>query len=154
MLIIIWNLRDLLARWLSTDAAFGAKSPIAHDPATKVVYFDTLPERLMQAFESLVVVASESMQHQSAAQVYRTFGSLFHGLPPALQQQADDLLLRSLSGLGDQILTSELETSLEFLIDALTKAGRSQSAGVIEMARDKLAESIGLLNSRSTRTGS
>jgi len=151
-LLTIWNLRDLLARWLSADAAFGAASPNAPDPAAGVVYVDNLPERLMQAFESLVVVASESMQHQSAAQVYRAFASLFPRLPPALQQQADDLLQRSLSGLGDHILTSELETSLSVLIDALTISGRSQSAGTVEMARNKLAESNGLLNSRSTRT--
>lgn len=151
--LVIWNLRDLLARWLAADAAFGAATPISCAGAS-VVYVDNLPERLMQAFESLVVVASESMQHQSAAQVYRTFASLFHRLPPDLQRQADDLLMRSLSGLGDHILTSELAASLSVLVDALTISGRSQCAGAVEQARDKLARSIGQLNSRSTRTGS
>jgi uncharacterized membrane protein len=152
--LTIWNLRDLLARWLAVDPAFGVAMPIISCPGASVVYVDNLPERLMQAFESLVVVASESMQHQSAAQVYRTFTSLFHRLPPDLQRQADDLLMRSLSGLGDHILTSELTTSLSALVDALTISGRSQCAGAVELARDKLARSTGLLNSRSTRTGS
>jgi hypothetical protein len=58
----------------------------------------------MRAFESLAVVASESMQHQSAAEIYRTFATLYHRFPVALRRQADDLLLRSLSGLGDHIL--------------------------------------------------
>ena len=110
-LLTIYNLRDLLARWLQSDEAFGAKEDAAADPAAPVVYSDNLPEQLMRAFESLAVVASESMQHQSAAEIYRTFANLFHRLPPRLQRQADDLLLRSLSGLGDHILTSELEAS-------------------------------------------
>jgi uncharacterized membrane protein len=150
-ILTICNLRDLLARWLATDAAFGAAAANAC-PDARVVYVDNLPERVMQAFESLVVVASESMQHQSAAQVYRTFASLFHRLPPGLQRQADDLLMRSLSGLGDHVLTSELATCLSVLAEALTKSGRSRSAGAIEKARDELAGSVGLLNSRSTRT--
>lgn len=107
----------------------------------------------MEAFESLVVVASESMQHQSAAQVYRTSASLYKRLPPDLQRQAEDCLMRSLSGLGDHILTRELAASLSVIVDALTLSGRSQCAGAIELARDKLAESISLLNSRSTRAG-
>lgn len=153
-LLAIWNLRDLLARWLSLDAAFGAAVPSASDPAARVVYVDNLPERLMQALESFAVVASESMQHQSAAQIYRTLASLLHRLPPALQQRADDLIMRSLSGLGDQILTGELAASLTVLIDALTACGRSQCAVALETARNKLEESVGTLHSRSTRTGS
>ena len=80
-LLAIRNLRDLLARWLQTDAAFGARSEGAADPASPVVYADNLPDQLMKAFESLAVVASESMQHQSAAEIYRTFASQFHRLP-------------------------------------------------------------------------
>ena len=150
-LLVISNLRDLMARWLQVDAAFGAGDGIA-DPAAPVVYPDNLPEQLMRAFESLAVVASESMQHQSAAEVYRTFANLFHRLPSPLRQQADDLLLRSLSGLGDHILTTELEASLTALIDALTVHDRSQSAGAIKAAQAQLALSTGRLNSRSTRT--
>lgn len=152
-LLTIWNLRDLLARWLQTDAAFGAGAETDADPAAAVVYSDNLPEQVMRAFESLAVVASESMQHQSTAEIYLTFAGSFHRLPPQLQQQADDLLLRSLSGLGEHILTSELEAALSALIDALAEAGRPQCATAIAAARHQLGQSIGRLNSRSTRTG-
>ena len=151
-LLIVWNLRDLLARWLRTDAAFGTNDDVGSDPAAPVVYSDNLPEQLMRGFESLAVVASESMQHQCAAQIYRTFASLFHRLPEPLRRQADDLLLRSLSGLGDHILTSDLEASLSALIAALNLDGRSQCAGAIGAAQHQLERSIGRLNSRSTRT--
>ena len=151
-LLTIWNLRDLLTRWLQTDAAFGAGADTDADPAAAVVYSDDLPEQLMQAFESLAVVASESMQHQSAAEIYLTFAGLFHRLPPPLQRRADDLLLRSLSGLGDHILTSDLEASLSAVVAALNAAGRSQGAGAVGAAQHQLGLSIGRLNSRSTRT--
>jgi uncharacterized membrane protein len=151
-LLTIRNLRDLLARWLHIDPAFGAGADIDADPAAAVIYADNLPEELMRAFESLAVVASESMQHQSAAEIYLIFAGLFHRLPPRLQQRAEDLLLRSLSGLGEHILTNELEASLSAVVAALNAAGRSQGAGAIETARRQLEWSIGRLNSRATRT--
>ena len=150
-LLAISNLRDLLARWVQTDPAFGAGDDPAH-PAAPVVYPDNLPEELIGAFESLVVVASESMQHQSAAEIYRTFAGLFHRLPVHLQDRADDLLMRSLSGLGDHILTSDLDASLSALIDALAASGRMSCADAIGTAQRQLGLSIGRLNSRSTRT--
>jgi hypothetical protein len=151
-LLTIWNLRDLLARWLHSDAAFAAGNGSADDPAAPVVYSDNLSEMLMTAFESLAVVASESMQHQSAAEIYRTFAFVFHRLPPPMREQADGLLLRSLSGLGDHVLTSDLEASLSALRATLTVEGRSQCAGAIAAAQRQLERSIGRLNSRSTRT--
>lgn len=147
-LLAIQNLRDLLACWLRTDEAFGASGI---QPTTPVVYADTLPAVLMRAFETLAVVASESMQPQNAAEIYRTLAKLLPRLPDALQREADDLLLRSLSGLGDHVLTSELEASLAAVRDALRAAGRPGSADAVAAALDRLGRSIGRLNSRSTR---
>ena len=149
-LLTIYSLRDLLARWLDADEAFG--SDTGANPTARVIYPDNLSGQIIKGFESLAVVASESMQHQSAAEIYRTFASLFDRLPPALQRQAEDLLMRSLSGLGDHILTSDLEASLSAVIGALTAAGRTQSADAIGAAQRQLELSIGRLNSRSTRT--
>jgi hypothetical protein len=97
-------------------------------------------------------VASESMQHQSAAQIYRALATLFPRLGRDLQQRADDLILRSVSGLGDQILTHELDVSLALLVGVLRTSGRTSCADAVETARSKLGETIGQLNSRSTRT--
>jgi uncharacterized membrane protein len=152
-LLAIWNLRDVLARWLRTDEPSGGHGEgAAEAPDSCVVYPDNVLEQLMRAFESLTVVASESMQHQSAAEIYRTLAGLFHLLPPQLQQQTDDLLRRSLSGLGDHILTADLEGSLLAIADALALAGRVQASKAIGDARQRLACSVGHLNSRSTRT--
>jgi hypothetical protein len=150
--LAIWNLRDILARWLHSDHAFAAGKDGVADPSSPVIYFDNLPIQLMRAFESLAVVASESMQHQSAAEIYRTFATLYHRFPVALRRQADDLLLRSLSGLGDHILTTDLEAALSALSTALTAHGQSQCGAAVVAALDQLKQSIGHLNSRSTRT--
>ena len=150
-LLAIWNLRDLLARWLRSDAAFGAGGAPEGDPNAPVVYSDKLPDQLLQGFEALAVVASESMQHQSIAEIYQTVASQFHRLPPHLGRKAEKLLLRSLSGLGDHILTSELAAALSAVAAALDAAGHCQSAEAISAAESRLGLSVGRLNSRSTR---
>jgi hypothetical protein len=73
-------------------------------------------------------------------------------LPPALQQQCQDLVLRSLSGLGDHILTAELNAALSSLTAAMRREGRSDCAMAIAAAQHALAQSVGRLGSRSTRT--
>ena len=149
-LLAIWSLRDLLARWLSSDDPLSGRGGRSSD--SPVVYRDTLAEQLLGGFESLVVVASESMQHQCAAEIYRSFAKLFHRLPPALQSTVEELVLRSLSGLGDHILTSDLEASLSSLSAALLRGDRARGAQSIDAAKRQLAQSLGRLNSRSTRS--
>lgn len=149
-LLSIWNLGDLLARWLQSDDAFASDDN--GDQGASIVYPDDLPDVLLGVFESFAVVASESMQHQSSAEVYRTFAKLFPRLPPHLQRRADDLLRRSLSALGDHILTSDLDAALSELVMALTAAAHADCAREIDAARRRLGLSIGRLNSRSTRS--
>ena len=151
-LLAIWNLRDLMARWLQTDASFGAQDGQSSEQPAPVVYSDNLPGQLMHAFESLAVVASESMQHQSAAEVYRTFATLLGRMPPALRRETEGVVLRSLAGLGDHVLTKELDDSLSTLFAALEAAGHAQCAGAVDAASRQLRASTGRLNSRSTRT--
>jgi hypothetical protein len=68
-----------------------------------------------------------------------------------MRRRADDLLLRSLSGLGDHILSSDLEASLAALRAALNMHGQSRCASAIAAAQRQLQMSIGRLASRSTR---
>ncbi len=144
--LTIYSLRDILARWSVEDrVARGVPAP--------VVYEDNVLPRLLNAFESLAVSASESMQHQSYAEVLRSFELLFDGLPSDLQSRAEDAILRSLSGLGDHVLTAELEAALTALISRLERAGRGQTAAAVLAAKLKLAGSIGKLGARSTRSG-
>jgi len=143
--LTIFILRDLLARWSDErDEEPGAgKLPI--------VYADNVFARLMSAFESLAVSCAESMQHQNLAEILRTFDLTFDRLPEPQQRRAEDLLLRTLTALGDHVLTADLDAALVGLIATLKRAGRAKTAGAIETAHDRLARSIGKLASRSTR---
>jgi hypothetical protein len=76
---------------------------------------------------------------------------MFDRLPAEQQPRAEDLIRRSLSALGEHVLTAELDAALEALADALAAAGRVGTADAVRTARNQLAESIGKLNSRSTR---
>ena len=150
-LLAIFDLRDLLARWVQSDEAFGPDSATCGDPAAQVVYSDNLANEVMKGFELFVVVASESMHHQCAAECYRTFAGLYPRLPPFLQQRTVDIVLRSLTGLADHILTSDLASSLNTLSNVLTAHGQTKCAKAITKAQSRLELTIGKLNSRSTR---
>ncbi|MEJ7639391.1 MAG: DUF2254 family protein [Singulisphaera sp.] len=151
-LLVIRSLRDLLARWsaagIPSDEDEDARPP---DGTAPVVYSDDLPGQLMDAFESLAIVSSESMQHLTMAEILRTFVALFDRLPPALRRRTEDLVLRVVSSLGDHVLGAELDSALSALVRTLDGAGRSDTAAAVELARQELATSIGRLNSRSTR---
>lgn len=148
-LLVIRALRDLLARWSAGDAG---RAPGVDAPGSvPVVYPDDLYKQVLDALETLAVVASESMQPQTAAELVRTLALIFGGLPPGQQERAGDLIRRSLSALGEHVLTAELEAALTTLIDTLDRAGRPETARLVRGARDRLGASIGRLGSRATR---
>ena len=141
----IHNLRDLLARWAVEVDDDPAETPLP------VVYPDNVMISLLGTFESLAVVASEAMQHQTIAAIVHTFATTFDRLPRPEQQRAERMLLRTIAGLGDHGLTAELDDALTALVQTLERAGRLDAAGAFRTARTNLARSIGTLNSRSTR---
>lgn len=145
------SLRDLLARWCvelseqSTVSADAGKEPVP------VVYPDDVFAKMIDAYETLAVVASESMQPQTMAEVFRTFAVMFERLPGDQQARVEDLIRRSLSALGEHVLTAELNDALSDLIRALDTAGRRAAAAEVKVAQQALAASIGKLGSRATR---
>lgn len=148
-LLVIRAFRDLLARWSAQDTV---TTPEAEVPGgMPLVYPDDLYRQMMDALETLGVVASESMQPQTAAELFRTLAVVFPRLPAAQQRRVDDLVRRNLSSLGDHVLTAELGGSLDALADALESSGRLETAGMVRAARHRLGESIGRLGSRATR---
>jgi uncharacterized membrane protein len=149
-LAAIRNLRDLLIRWLDESPAPGGHSG-DREAAVPVVYRDNVREDVLGAFESLLIVASESMQHQAAAELYHTIAVVFDRLPDALQSRAEDALLRSLAALGDHVPASDLDAALSEVAAAVSRAGRPRTAAAIEQARLALAQSVGVLGSRGTR---
>jgi uncharacterized membrane protein len=149
-LTAIRNLRDLLVRWV--DEAPLPDSKAEEGRATvPLVYRDDVKEQVLGAFESLLIAASESMQHQVAAELYHSIAVVYDRLPAPLKSRAEDVLMRGLSALGDHVLAHDLDAALVEVTAALTKAGRLEPAGAVERARLSLAESIGVLGSRGTR---
>jgi uncharacterized membrane protein len=145
-LVVIRNLRDLLARWSEpADLPDIERAPI--------VYVDNVMARLLDAFELLAVVASEAMQPQTIAAIARTLAITFDRLPGEEQARVVELALTTLSALGEHVLTAELDGALILLAETLARNGYA-AAEAIRAARDELATSIGRLNSRSTRVPS
>ena len=77
---------------------------------------------------------------------------MFNRLPQEQKPRAEDLIMRTLSGLGDHVLTAELNGSLSRLIDILNQAGRLETAAAIQAAQNELALSVGKLRSRASRS--
>lgn len=145
-ILTIYSLRDLLARWSAEDPP----RPGAGEPLP-IVYVDHTFARLMTAFETLAVVASESMQHQTLIAILDALASLFERLQPAQARRVEDLVLRVLSSVGDHVLTAELDRSLRGLAQVLAAAGRQSAAAAVEDGRRQLEHSVGRLGSRATR---
>jgi uncharacterized membrane protein len=148
-LLVVHSLRDLMARWSAAEA--NPKADMQADCKVSVIYRDDVVAHLLDAFGALAVVASESMQPQTLAEIARTFDLMFNRLPAQWQPKAEDLIRRSLSALGEHVLTSELDDALSGLVRALTAAGRVETAAEILLAQKTLASSIGKLGSRATR---
>lgn len=140
------EIRDLLARWSEQ-----------REPTCKagemvpVVYHDAVMHQAIDAIVSLGVAASESMQHQSAAEVILCFAALFQRLPSDIQKYMEDAILRLISSLGDHVLTTGLDGAITKMVAVLDAAGRDETSAALGGARRELAQSVGVLNSRSTR---
>lgn len=139
------NMRDLSARWSEPRA------PAPSDDRLPVVYRDTVLPDLIAAFESMAVVSSESMQHQSCAEVLLSFAHLLRWMPNDLQPRLDDAIRRVLTALGDHVLTAELDRALAELGDSLSEVGRHDTAALVRRARDSMAELMGTLAGRGSR---
>jgi uncharacterized membrane protein len=143
-ILVCRSLRDILARWC-------AGWPLPHSADSRIVYADTVVHDALGALESLAVVASESMQSQTLAEFTRTMTLLLGELPTDLCHEIENIVLRSLSSLGDHVLTRELDGALVALQNALQERGLTRGAEAVELATSGLARSVGRLNSRGTR---
>jgi hypothetical protein len=146
-LLTIQRLRDLLARWCAAD---GDGTPKSDDQPLPIVYHDDVLARLMDAFEALAIVSTEAMQHQTFAEVARSFAITMDRLPTDLRDRAADIASRVLAGLGDHVLAADLDSALSALAHALTRIERNDTAAAIRSAQAQLKTTVGRLNSRST----
>lgn len=150
-ILACWSLRNLIANWYS-GKAIADPADDAEPEDVPVAYSDNVPVELVRALESFAVVASESMQHQTLAEVYRALELGVRRFPVELRAQVEEVVRRSISALGDHVLTTALEDAIIQLATTLDAHGGSAAAGELREARMRLARSIGTLNSRATRT--
>lgn len=138
------SLRDLVAHWYR----HGQDDIERGGDQCRIVVADHVPRDLVRALETLTVVASEGMQHQTLAEAYRALELALHRTTGELHREVEDVIMRSLATLGDNPLTAELDLSIRSLMEALPPGGTRIA---VKRARDRLAETHGVLNSRSTR---
>lgn len=147
-ILAVLSLRDLLSRWSEDE------EPETPARVLPIVYPDSVPSALLQAFESMAIVASESMQDQLFAVVAESLAMMFGRMSVESRQLAEEMILRVLSAAGEFVPSTRLDSSLSALSAALMDAGRSEAAGAVTVAQSQLRESIGHLNSRGTRVPS
>lgn len=143
--LVIMALRDLISRTSRED-----EPARTVDDELPIVYTPSLLDDLMDALELMAVVCSESMQVQNMAEVLNTLTVVFFDLPARGQRRIVDIAMRSLSGLGDELLTAPLARALERLASTIEATYPSEAAAVTTATR-QLGQSIGRLNSRATR---
>ena len=149
-LLALHALRDIMAHWSAENIAIEDQNPL--DPAVwPVVYQDKAFDHLLDAFESFAVISSESMQYQIFAEVLRAFAAMYPRIPAEYRPRVEDLLRRILPALGDHVLTRDLDSALSAVLRTLRSNDRMETASLIQEAKDKLQQSVGKLNSRSTR---
>ena len=144
-LLTIRSLRDVLSIWLADRQERNDRDSIP------VVYKDDVFLKIFDTLGSLAVVSSESLQHQNYTEVLRTISIVYGRLPDDVGKRANDMIRRILSALGDHVLTAELDIALSTLESTLRQAGSNETADDVQIAHDKLKQSIGELSSRSTR---
>jgi hypothetical protein len=144
-MLVCRNLRDLIATWYPD----GGEGGVRRAKASPIVYTDDVPQQVLLALESLGVVASESMQHQTLAEVYRALALAFRRMTKEFHDLIAQIVGRSTTALADHVLTHDLDRAVEELITAMRSAGVDPQP--LASARDKLARSIGKLAARSNR---
>lgn len=145
-LVAIHALNDLLYRWGREGALC-----VSETASPRVYCRDALMDHLACAYESLMVVASESMQQQSLAEVSKGIARAFGALPGEMQDKLERAVLGSISALGEHVPTNILRQEIERLAGALASAGRTETAAKLRRAWDQLASASGSLHSRADR---
>ena len=125
----VQGLRDVLLRW--------AGEAVPEAPGSAVVYPDNLVRQALDGVESVVVAASESLQHQTLAEAYALLASVVGRLPAAARGQVEAIALASLTTLGEHVPARPLLAAADALAVALGEAGCA--AGAEAVARDAAA---------------
>lgn len=137
--------RDIISRWGSD------LNEVKNDQSSTVIYADETPFEAINVLETIVLVASESIQAQTVADTLHTIAVLLVRVPQPLAERLVDVTRRALSSLGEHVLTRDLEIALGELAIALDQRGFNDMSDAVSEATAQFGLSLGKLNSRSTR---
>ncbi|TPG48032.1 DUF2254 family protein [Sphingomonas glacialis] len=137
---------ELLWQWAMTDRLVPKR-----DSKSRIFYRDTVASDLFDGFESLIVAASESMQHQTLSTTLNSLVQAFPKLSAEHKARAESAFLLSLDGLGDHLPTELLTSSYQDVVAILSVDGRADGASRVEEAWRKFAATKGILHSRGNR---
>jgi uncharacterized membrane protein len=136
--ITIRALRDLMARWLAVPPELrqhGGEPSASETPSVlPVVYPDDTIGQLFDALESFGIVAGESKQHRSLAEVLRTVAVLVPRLPEPYRARAAELVERLLPTLHVHVRSAALDDALELVAERLDVAGEATTADLVRQA--------------------
>lgn len=137
----IHAMRKLLVRL--SDEPPGA----AGERVLPLVYRDTLVPALIDALESAAVACSESRQHQSLAEILRTFVVTVPRLRAPHGDAMTDMVDRVIPTIGEHVLTGQLCSALEQAAATLSERGRADSAARIRNTPDRLGRCLAQVRS-------
>jgi uncharacterized membrane protein len=137
---VAYALQSLLRRWMLQDSS----EPDRDEKVLPVVYVDRVPTKVIDAFESLIVISQESFQHQILSTIYNTLAQTLPHLTPELQERAQELVVRTLPTLQRHTLTRDLDMAVIRLRDALQESGAEEVARAVQQAREERARQSAL----------
>ncbi len=141
--VTLKGLRGLLLRWC------GNGDP--GDETAAVVYRDGLFAGALRGLDNLAVVASESMQASTLAEIYLLYAALLRPASATERRLIEAAVLTSTTCLGDHVATRDLREATDALAAALDDAGCSRGGAAVREALDALARLDGRLSSRGSR---
>lgn len=126
--VAIGALHSLLASWVHEEAPaaelYGGRLPI--------VYYDEVPQKVLDALTAVITATGQSGQHQTCADVLTIFANMLPRLSAEYQRVAVDEIARVVSTVTTQVLTARLERALARLRQALYDASFADAAVRLE----------------------
>lgn len=137
---------ELLWQWSGADYLNPKRSLSSH-----VFYRDNVADQVFDGFESILIAATESMQHQTLGEVLHALIENYPRLSAVWRDRAEGIFLLSLDGLGDHLPTRLLAQRYERVAALLNADGRADSAASITKEWKKFSHTKGELHSRGSR---
>lgn len=118
---------------------------------SRLLYRDNVADQIFDGFESILIAASESMQHQTLGEVLHALCQTYPALPSVWKGRVEDIFLLSLDALGDHLPTRILHRQYGRAVALLAADGRLSSSAQLAEGWRAFADTKGDLHSRGNR---